>query len=221
MSEYSASNECIAAALEQLDEARSTRITEERARLLAPARETVQKCLRIASDDVEVNYVAGLVMYHSFCLESEYGSRAETYLQNAVNLSPEHEFARLYLGHYYYDTGEYQKALAYFETIEEDYFLSMGQRWRILKLHELILSCKVFLNSPDITTDSFELLAQEYLNVAAEDVPLPLELVSTLASPKVSTIWNTVDRIYVRDLIVEMTKKLSFYDVLKDLVSSI
>ena len=221
MREYSTTEECLGAVIELLNEGSSTNSKEERARLVGTARETVHDCLAIRPDDAEANYIAGLVMYDSFCLEEEYGSQAEIYLQKAVTLNPQHQFARMYLAHYYYDTGAYQEALAFFETIREDYFLSMGQRWRVLKLHELMLCCKVFLNSPDITTDSFDGLVQEYLGVEDEDAPLPLELVSTLASAQESAIWNRVNQLHVRDLIVQMTKKLSFYDALEDLISSI
>ena len=207
---------CLAPVMEALNSANSTRDRDERATALAIAREKARDCLQLHADSAEVNYIAGLVMYHSFCIEEKYEEQAKGYLEKAIDLNPQHQFARLYLGHLFYDTEAYERALACFETVKEDDFISMSQLWRVLKIHELTLCCKIYLNDPDVTTRSFELLAQEYLGAEEEDVPIPGELVTTLARTKGYVLWERVDRNYVRELVIDMAKKLSFYKVLEN-----
>jgi tetratricopeptide (TPR) repeat protein len=218
MCEESSQKESEPVVLKLLHEARTSSSKEEREKLLGKAREELQFYLRGRANDAEANYIAGLVMYYSFCLHEEYGHETVGYLQKAVDLEPEHQFARLFLGHYYFDIGAYEQALDYFESVDEEYFLSIGQQWRVLKLHELVLCCKLTLGSPAITLSSFELLVQEFVTVDEVQVPLPLELVSTLAKTGESPVWSRVSRTHVRTLIVEMTKKRSFYEALEDLL---
>jgi len=175
---------------------------------LADAREAVADCLKVEADSADVNYIAGLVMYRSFCIDERYGERAEEYLRKANGLNQDHQFARLYLGHYYYDIGEYSRALECFESVNENYFRSIDQVWRVLKLHELILCCRMFVASRDLTEGSFETLAKEYLTASSENVPIPTEIVAAFAKTVNSSIWSTIDREVVGKVVLEMIERL-------------
>jgi tetratricopeptide (TPR) repeat protein len=221
MQQYSGPEECLDATLSLLNEARSTSVKRERAEFLLTARRTIAQCLKIKPEGADVNYVAGLVMYYSFSLNEKYGEASEKYFLKAVKFNPQHQFARMYLGHYYYDVEAYKKALSYFETVDEDYFISIDQRWRVLKLHELIMCCKIFLDSSDVTIKSFDNLTQEYLHTPGEDVPIPSELIIALVKTKKNPIWSRVERESIRKLIIETIEKLSFSDALKEYINDL
>jgi tetratricopeptide (TPR) repeat protein len=209
------SNNCISVVVELLDCASSADGEGARAQCLANAREAVAECLKVEADSADVNYIAGLVMYRSFCIDERYGERAEEYLRRANRLNPNHQFARLYLGHYYYDIGEYSRALEYFESVNENYFTSIDQVWRVLKLHELILCCKMFVASRELTEGSFEALAKEYLAASPEDVPVPTEIVAALAKTVNSSIWSTIDREVMDKVVLEMIERLDVSEAFK------
>jgi tetratricopeptide (TPR) repeat protein len=218
---YSTLDECLSAVERLLAEAGLDKSREESSALLASARETADNCLNIRPDSAEANYWAGLAMYDSFCLDEGYGGQAEKYFLRAVELDPRHQFARMFLGYYYYDTGAYQLALGWFRTVEEDFFLSIRQRWQFLTLHELILCCQIALDNGDVTISSFQSLAKEFLSADRDDAPAPVHLVSTLAKAGESTLWRRVNRGEVRAIVIELTETLGFYDVLRDRISLI
>ena len=212
------SNDCLSVVVELLDSASSSGREEERMQYLVDAREAVAECLKVEGNSADVNYIAGLVMYRSFCIDERYGERAEEYLRKASGLNPDHQFARLYLGHYYYDIGEYSRALECFETVNENYFRSIDQVWRVLKLHELILCCRIFVASRDLTEGSFETLAKEYLAASSEDVPVPTEITAALAKTVNSSIWSTIDRRVVEEVVLEMIERLDVSEAFKSSV---
>ena len=187
----------------------------ERSGFLLTAREKVSDCIESNLNNSEMNYLAGLIMYHSFDEEEKYGDYAKQYLQKAIELNPNHQFARMYLGHYYFDIKAFQEALSYLQNIDENYFSSINQKWRILKLHELTLCCRIFLDDSDIKQGDFDLLFQEYLNTNLEDIPVPLELAQTLFLTKESVIWDELGRSQIKTKFIEMTKMLSFFNPLK------
>ena len=209
------SNDCTRVVVELLDCASSASASEDRAQYLADARQAVVNCLKTEADNADMNYIAGLVMYRSFCIDERYGEKAEEYLRKANRLNPDHQFALLYLGHYYYDIGEYSCALEYFESVNENYFTSIDQVWRVLKLHELILCCRMFLASSDLTEGSFETLAKEILAASSEDLPVPTEILSALRKTVNSSIWSTIDRKVVEKLILETIERLDVSEAFK------
>lgn len=194
--------------LDLLDAARSTPDLSERAELLQQARETVAHGIETEDGSAFLNYLAGSVMYESFCIDEQYGAKAEEYFLKAHRLDPDYQFARLYLGHYYYDTGQYQKALEYFTSVDEQYFISLGQQWRVLKNHELILCCRMFLGDPKVTKSDFEALKTEYLATPSEDVPVPAELIDAFRKTR-------LNRSEVKQSLEELIDGLDFSEQLK------
>jgi tetratricopeptide (TPR) repeat protein len=211
----------LAAVEDILTRAACADMEDERNALLATARALAIRYLESAPDDPEFNYAAGLVMYNSFVEDEPYGSLAEKYLGKAIDLEPSHQFARLYLGHYYYDTGQYGKALSCFEMVDAKVFLALNQKWRLLKLQELMLCCKLRLQPQSITEDDFRTLIREYIKSSPEDAPVPSELLRVLAETKESPVWQIVNRNLIRDLVVEMVERLGFGQALRDLIAVI
>jgi tetratricopeptide (TPR) repeat protein len=210
-----AHNKDIGKVVELLDAARSAPGRAERAELLQQARETVAGVMKAEGDSVFVNYLAGSVMYESFCIDEQYGAKAEEYLLAAHRLDPDHQFARLYLVHYYYDTGRYEKALEYFASVDEQYFISLGQQWRLLKLHELILCCRMFLGDPRLTKEDFEALKKEYLTTPSEDVPVPAELIVAFRKTAASSLLYGLNRSEVKQSLEDLIDGLDFAEDFK------
>jgi tetratricopeptide (TPR) repeat protein len=188
---------------------------EQRDTALAEARELAEKCVLANPDNPSCWFMAGLATYDSFAVDESYGSQVESYLKRALELDNKHQFARLYLGHYYYDIGRYEDALSHFERITEDYFLLADKAWRILKLHELILCCKLRLSRSDINVDSFRSLIQEFDRSHPDDVPVPLEMAETLAETKESPVWQIVNRTQVLRLFIDFVEKQGFKEALQ------
>lgn len=207
--------DCVGRTTELLDSARSTADATERAGLLAEARAALADCLKTEADSAELNYLAGIVMYDSFCIDERYGEKAERYLLRTNELDPAHQFARLYLGHYYYDTEQYGRALDYFLSIDEQYFTAIEQQWRVLKLHELILCCRMFVGAPELTEHSFEALAEEYLAAPSEDVPVPSKLVDAFQKTATDSLWSRLDRGTVKEGIIRFIERLDFSEGFK------
>ena len=201
--------------VELLDAARSAPSLAERAELLQQARESVTGGMKSEAESAFLNYLAGSVMYESFCIDDRYGAKTEEYLLAAHRLDPDHQFARLYLGHYYYDTGQYQKALEYFASVDEQYFISLGQQWRVLKLHELILCCRMFLGDPKLTESDFEALKKEYLSTPSEDVPVPGELLDAFRKTAGSSLWSRLNRSEVKQSLEDLIDGLDFSEDFK------
>ena len=193
---------------------------EERDNALASARGLAEKCVLAYPDDPDCWFVAGLAMYDSFAIDEAYGNQAEQYLKRALNFDEGHQFARLYLGHYYYDNGLYEDALFHFEKVTNSYFLAASKEWRILKLHELILCCKLRLNHLNINLDSFNSLVQEFDHSLPEDVPVPLELAVSLMETKASPIWQRINRMQVLKLFVDFIERQGFKETLQDYVAA-
>lgn len=203
-----------------LAQASSSDSAEARDKALASARELAEKCVLAYPDDSGCWFVAGLAMYDSFAVDEAYGNQAEQYLKRSLKLDDNHQFARLYLGHYYYDSGRYEDALSHFEKVTDSYFLSANKEWRILKLHELILCCKLRLNHSDINIDRFSSLIQEFDHSLPEDVPVPLELAVALVETKASPIWQRINRAQVLRLFVSFIERQNFKETLQDYVAA-
>ena len=201
--------------VELLDAARSAPSLAERAELLQQARECVTSGMKSEGDSAFLNYLAGSVMYESFCIDEQYGAKAEEYFLKAHLLDPDHQFTRLYLGHYYYDTAQYQKALEYFASVDEQYFISLGQQWRVLKLHELIMCCRLFIGDTELTANDFETLKNEYLATPSEDVPVPGELLNAYRKTARSSLWSRLNRSLVQHSLEALIDGLDFSEDFK------
>jgi tetratricopeptide (TPR) repeat protein len=199
-----------------LIEASVTKEPVLRAGLFAMARQKSIDCLDDAPEDPDLNYLVGLTLYDSFCDDEQYGPQAEDYLRKAVSLDPSNQYARLYLGHYCYDTKRFEEALDCFQAVDENYFRSIPQVWRVLTLHELIICCRVFLDDNSLSLRDFERLVEEFLHTELTDVPIPWEIVECLAATKSSVVWNVVDRREVQRLVTTMIDGIDLSEEFKE-----
>ncbi len=133
-------------------------------------------------EDADSSHMLGRVIYDFPDYEKPF--LAEKYFADAVEKNPNHQFAIMYLGHCYFDTKRFSEALSCFEKIDEDYFISHDKLWRVLKLHELALCCKIRINLKENFLDEFNQFTDELKKTPDEDVPVPSEFAVTLAETK-------------------------------------
>jgi tetratricopeptide (TPR) repeat protein len=214
-------NELIARVEALLADADATESAMEREHALASARALAEKCVAANPDQPDCLFIAGLAMYNSFTVDENYGPEAEAYLTSALKLDGNHQFANLYLAHYYYDIGRYEEALAHFKKLKNKFLSSANQKWRLLKVHELVLCCKAHLNNEELDTNSFLSLLRDYDSAAPEDVPVPLELASTLVRTKGSSLWRRVDRNRVITKFLDLLDRKGFSDAMRQYISEL
>src|SRR5262245_53479043 len=127
--------------LSEADEAEAVEDRQQQRTLLCSATTLAENCVRLHPDNANAWYVAGVAAYDSIDLDPDPAlhKRVELYLTRAIELDENHQFARLYLGHEYFDQGKYDIALSNFERVTQPYFVGIHQKWRALKTRELIL----------------------------------------------------------------------------------
>jgi len=158
-------------------------------------------------DDAEFNHLAGLCWYQHPETSDERSRLARSYLERAVQLNPDHQFARLFLAHHHFDEKRYLESLDCLLAVDYDYFTNRDQSWRNLKADELKLTCELYLSSGDTPladakrlADQVERLADRYSDAAPENCAVPTEIV-----------WCVVDLIKGRprsDSLVRITKTI-------------
>src|SRR5262245_21929668 len=143
-------SECIDEVHRLLDEAVVVEEKEQQRTLLRSASTLAENCVRLHPDSSSAWYAAGLAAYKSIGIEPDPAlhNRVELYLTRALELDQDDQFARLFLGHEYFDEGKYDMALSHFERLSQPYFVGIQQEWRALKIRELILCCKLRLGYP-------------------------------------------------------------------------
>lgn len=179
----------------------------EKKKLLDHARNLSAEILTIAPNEPESHYIAGLTLYE-IGFEHADGSVAERHFLEALSLDPNHLYARIYLGHYYFDNGNYLRALAEFELIDVGVMLAMGMQWRALKLDELRICCKLYLDSPSLRGEQFTAFGNEVFAADLEDIPVSSELIAALSRTGGRSIWQRISRTDVINLVQEICERL-------------
>jgi hypothetical protein len=161
----------IEAIWDEIDEATEAPSPEREARL-----STALKLLdAMHQDDPEVLFAKGyaLYFYSDHITNAMRQAETEQMLLMALRSDPNHQRARLYLGHHCYDIGRHRDALACFNGISEEHL----NRLLVLKARELAACCRLILEGdlrcaiPEL--DSYFNLAQE----SSEYDVLPTHLV--------------------------------------------
>ncbi len=152
-----------------------------KAKLLAKARAVVGSALAQNQNHSNLHHVLGLCWYAEREWTIEAKEQIEQHFSTAVQLDATNQFATLYLGHFYFDEARYDEALKLFLQIDDAYFEKLEQKYRILKNHELIVCCRLYLNAPDVTFVEIDSLCKEYESTESSDVPVPQEIVVCLA----------------------------------------
>jgi tetratricopeptide (TPR) repeat protein len=203
-----------------LEEADVVEDGEQQRSLLRSANTLAENCVRLNPDNVTAWCAAGLAAYHSIGVDPDPGlhNRVERYLTRALELDEDHQFARLFLGHEYYDEGKYDMALSHFERVAQPYFVGIKQEWRALKIRELILCCKLRLGYP-VSISSIRKVIDDTVQGWPEDAMLPWELAATIAQTKDSKIWRNINRTEVVRLFLYLVKQLNLHGCLADYIA--
>jgi tetratricopeptide (TPR) repeat protein len=188
---------------------------EKKVQLVGEAVALLQKCVADAPDDAEYAYALGLCWYDYPEPNPARSSNVEKFLKRALELSPGHQFALLYLGHLYFDERRYREALERFESVSPDFFEKLDQQWRVLKLEELILCCRLYLHPQEVASKDVDSLCQTYEAVGSINAPVPVEIVNCFGhlcesrSAHLSRYSGMVMRV------LRMIRRLDFEEALK------
>lgn len=188
-----------------------------KAKLLAKARAAVRNILAEHPNHSNLHHVLGLCWYDETEWTNEAKEQIEHHFSTAARLDESNQFAALFLAHFYFDTARYDEALKLFRQIDESYFERLEQKYRVLKNHELILCCRLYLNADGVSVEEIEELCREYESTEPIDVPLPQELAVCLAqlaanSPKLK---HTAERFILLLKRINFLEAKSIADSLK------
>jgi hypothetical protein len=170
--------------------------SEAKSQALSRARKILEKVIIENPLNGNLQHALGICWYHETEWSDEMRITIERCFRTALQLEPGHQFATLYLGHFYFDERRYEEALRFFTAIDESYFESIGQNWRVLKNRELVLSSRLYLKLPVQLSDIEDLcLAFETREI--------VECLSTLVRDS-KTLTEMVERV------LEMVKRIGF-----------
>ena len=210
--------------IEEIDELLTEAICEndeeKKLKFLQLAKLKGEKFLTCFPNDADASHMMGIVVYDFPGYEKIF--LAEKYFADAVEKNPYHQFAKMYLGHCYFDSKRFSEALSCFEKIDEDYFISDDLIWRIIKLHELILCCKIYINQTEKFLVKFRQFIDEVNNepqkTPDEYIPIPYEFAIALADTRSSSFWQSVNRESIVREFMKVLEKLNYEDTLKEYI---
>ena len=154
---------------------------EAKSRLLRQARAILDEALIVDPHNPDLHHVLGLSWYHEPEWSDEARQSVEQCFRKALELEGGHQFASLYLGHFYFDERRYEQALPFFSRADESYFENLGQHWRVLKIRELVLCCRLYLNSNEVWLNETDRLCAAYEAAESENWMPPTEIVVCVA----------------------------------------
>lgn len=180
------------------------------------ARKLTEECLSEKIDDAHGWYLLGSIWYWYPVNYHERHEKCENALKGAIKLNPKYNWANMYLGHLYFDQRKFDLALERFEAVEPDYFDFLeGQHWRILKLEELKLCCRFYLDFTKVETSGVINLSKLYVEMANDYPPLPIEIVRCLKELSQDVAKKEkIDK--ATNIIEKMTKKIGDFEILKE-----
>jgi hypothetical protein len=173
----------------------------------------VKECLAENSKDNKCWYLLGLIWY---CFPSDNQERSincETALKKAIELKPDDNWSNMYLGHLYFDERKFEIGLPQFKKVSSKYLDKLDLHWRVLKLEELILCCKLYLDFDAIEIDEIEKYAKVCETAEEYELIFPLEITRCIweLSEKIEVDKSKLKRIFSR--LKKMLKKFDNEDV--------
>jgi hypothetical protein len=133
----------------------------------------LENCLRDLAlqnnlvEDSDYHHLKGYI-YYSFRPQKLIEAKAE--FEKALDLDYSNSYSRLYLGHTFYDVGEYQEAQTQFLKIKKN---SLPD-WLMMKAEEMIVCCKLHL-SPITAERDIQDFLQKYVPLDyLDDYPFEL-----------------------------------------------
>lgn len=190
-----------------------------RAKLLAKARAIIQSALTQNQSHSNLHHVLGMCWYAETTWTNETKEQIERQFLAAAQFDETNQFATLYLGYFYFDEARYDEALKLFLQINNTYFEELDLKWRILKNHELIICCRLYLNTDDVTFEEIDNLCKEYESVDSVDAPVPQEIVLCLSKliGKSEKLMQAAERVILMVKHKDLEQAKSIEDALKSL----
>jgi tetratricopeptide (TPR) repeat protein len=158
------------------DEAGNKRILLDKAYL------TLENALSLDKNNSCLHHLVGLCCYDEPIWTDDIKVRMESSFKKVLEIDETHQFASLYLGHFYFDEKKYDKALPFFSAVRKRFFRKIDQRWRLLKNAELILCCHLYLHYERVTLNEINYVCSIYERFNRVDAPVTTEIVVCLAS---------------------------------------
>jgi tetratricopeptide (TPR) repeat protein len=178
------------------------------------AENLTKECIAENPHDNKCWYLLGLICY---CFPSDYKERSEncqTALKKAIELKPDDDWSNMYLGHLYFDEKKFEIALQQFEKVSSKYFDNLDLHWRTLKLEELVLCCKLYLDFDAIEIDEIEKYAKLCETADVYELIFPLEITRCILelSEKIEVDKSKLKHFFMR--LKKMLKKTDNENVL-------
>lgn len=154
---------------------------EERKERKSQLKIEVQNILRrVKILDSEDYYIWGLIYYNSDDNIEYHTNIALEKFMEAYKLDSRNFLSCLYIAHCYHDKGELEKALKFYELVNQN-DLRNFQTWRYVKLIELVGYCHFKLGRKRIGIQKFEEVLGWYKKLPLEDLAMPIELIDCLS----------------------------------------
>ncbi len=169
----------------------------------------VKECLAQNARDNKCWYLLGLIWY---CFPSDYQERSincETALKKAIELKPNDNWSNMYLGHLYFDEKKFDIALHQFAKISPKYFDELDLHWRVLKLEELILCCKLYLDFDKVEDVEIENYAKKCKKTDESEYVFPLEIMRCVLELSEK---SDVDKSKLKHILLRLKKMLKKTD---------
>jgi len=154
--------------------------SEAKSSPLRRARKLLEDAIVSAPENPDLHHALGICWYHEPEWSAEMRVSIERCFRTALQAEPGHKFATLYLGHFCFDERRYREALELFSQVDESYFNSIGQHWRVLKNRELVLCCRLHVRH-SVGLADIEDLCRAFERADSIDVPVPTEIVQCLS----------------------------------------
>lgn len=108
--------------------------------------------------------------YSYYSMRPQKLAEAKTEFEEALKLDSSNSYSKLYLGHTYYDQGDYQNAQKQFSDIPENGLPD----WLMMKADEMIVCCK-FHMSPNTAEQDIQIFLEKYASsYYLDDYPFEL-----------------------------------------------
>ena len=139
----------------------------------------------------EKSLLRGYIAYHLPC-DATRDVNVESELEAVLAFEPRNTTAHLYLAHHHFDSRNFSEALKNLRQIDVDKYIAIGQKWRALKIEELVLAAMIHLSPRSVSPDDVIHFSDELLAAGTEHSAVPLELVNSLLENKsrVDQAWS-------------------------------
>ena len=166
------------------------------------------------ASEAELRYAIGYCHYQlSDRARDEVALRG--WLAAALKLDPSHQFAALYLGHSFYDTKQYDRALNVWGSIDPNAFIAIGQGWRVAQLAECKFAAQVFLCPGAGTVEALKDVVDNYLSLSELERAVPSELMKATLHLARHSAGSTRSKDIIRR-VVDFARMSGFFNLLQD-----